>query len=292
MATKPKPSSKKVPKKNDAWESVEPTDAEDSGMGGGVVPENGYLVIVDKAYFRTSNSSKKEYVNLELQISEGEFEGRYVFSPFYIESESDNFRKGQKAFLAKFFEVCTGNVPDELPTTDEDLSELVGTECWVKVIIEPNQDAQGRDIEQNRVVRVRDPKDAEEDVRPRTKARADVDEDDDEPTPRKKKRAVEEEEEDDDPPPRKKKRAVEEEEEDDEPTPRKKKRAVEEEDDDAPPRKKKRAVVEEEEEEDDEEDEEEDDDPPPRSAKKKVATAKRSKRGAGAVDDMDDDIPI
>lgn len=144
---------------DEQWEGAQdtPTDAEDSGFGGGIVPDDGYQVTVAKAYFRTSKTSDKEYINLELQVAEGPYEGRYVFCPFYINSDSDNFRKGQKAFLAKFFEVCLGAIPEQFPTTDDDLADFVNTACWVKVTVEDNADPKNPDktVEVNRVVRAR-----------------------------------------------------------------------------------------------------------------------------------------
>ena len=143
----------KSAKKSSGWDGVEAADLADVSGIGGVLPAGKYRVEVNKATMRTANSSGKEYVNLQLQISAGKFEGRYLFAPFYINSESANFVKGQKAFLAKFFLVCTGAVPDEFPETDEDLADLVGTECGVTVAVEDTENAQGNAEQRNIVAR-------------------------------------------------------------------------------------------------------------------------------------------
>jgi hypothetical protein len=143
------------------WEETEPIDAEDSGFGSGIVPAGAYSVEVVKAYWRSSQSSGRAYINLELKvIDDDQFEGRYLFLPLYVHSESENFRKGQKGFLAKVFTVCTGGVPDEFPSTNDDLAELVGCSMDVKVIVEKNKDNNGNEIEQNRVTRATEVGDA------------------------------------------------------------------------------------------------------------------------------------
>jgi hypothetical protein len=146
---------------DDGWESAESSDLADQGFGGGLVDEGGYQCTIDKAYFRTSNSSGKDYVNIDLEIIEGDFAGRHLFCPLYINSDSDNFRKGQKGFLRKFFEVCVGTAPDAIPQADDDLADLVGTACWVYATVEDNDDGKGGTVEVNRVIRVRDPSEAE-----------------------------------------------------------------------------------------------------------------------------------
>lgn len=158
MATRPnaRPQAKaaKAPVDTSGWEGVEAQDLADSGFGGGLVPADRYHVTINKAYFRESNSSGVSYVNLEMEIIEGEFANRYVFSPLYINSlKNDNFRKGQKGFLAKYFEICTGEIPDVFPETDDHLADLVGTDCGVEVIVEQNTDANGNLVDVNRVIR-------------------------------------------------------------------------------------------------------------------------------------------
>jgi hypothetical protein len=135
------------------WEGAVPTDAEDSGFGSGVVPADNYIVQIEKAYFRTGTSGVP-YINLELPIIDGQHTGRYVFLPLYINSQSEPFRKGQKGFLAKVYEVVTGELPASFPTTDEDLAPLVNGEMMVKVIIEEQERLDGNGMEDiNRVTR-------------------------------------------------------------------------------------------------------------------------------------------
>ena len=136
-----------------------PVDIADTSMGGGLVPDGMYIVAIDKAYFRTSKTTNKLYINTEMRIVEGEFEGRFLFLPFYINSDSDNFRKGQKGFLAKMFVSATGAQPEAFPQLDEDLADLVGAEVAVKVVTEDNDDGKGNKVEVNRVVRVSSPND-------------------------------------------------------------------------------------------------------------------------------------
>jgi hypothetical protein len=268
------------------WEDVDAQDLADVSGIGGVVPAGKYRVEVNKAVMRTANSSKKEYVNLQLLISAGQFEGRYLFAPFYVNSESENFRKGQKAFLGKFFLVCTGAMPDEFPSTDEDLADLVGTECGVTVAVEDTENQQGNLEQRNVVARCFDasevPEDEEEEAvaaKPAKKA-----------TKAKPAPVVEEEDEEEE--------EEEDEEEDDE---------EEEEEEDN-------------EEDDDEEEEEEEEEPPRKKPGKKAAeqpvaasrgkatgkptssASKPLKKGAapvpagkkrkGPVDDLEDDIPF
>ena len=136
------------------WEDAAPVDAEDTSFGGGLIPEAIYTVTVDKAYFRQSKGSGKLYINTELRVIDGDYEGRFLFLPFYINSDSENFRKGQKGFLAKLFITATGAQPEMFPQVDEDLADLVGAEFDAKVIVEANDDGKGGSVEVNRVVRI------------------------------------------------------------------------------------------------------------------------------------------
>jgi hypothetical protein len=156
MAQQMRQASRQPAPQQDDWEGAEPTDLADSGYGGGgIVPEGWYDIEVVKAAIRNSNSSGLDYPNFDLQIIDGDQSGRHTFCGIFINSPADSFRKGQKAFLAKWFEVCTGQIPSEVPKTDDDLADLVGARASVHVIVEDNKDLQGNTVQQNRVVRVR-----------------------------------------------------------------------------------------------------------------------------------------
>ena len=145
-----------VPSASD-WEGANeaPADAADSGYGGSLLPAGWYDIEVAKSYFRTAQSSGLDYPNIECVIIEGEQTGRYAFCGLYINSPADQYRKGQKAFLAKWFEACGYEIPEAIPETDDDMSPLVGCKVSVQVIIEDNTDLQGNKVQANRIVRVR-----------------------------------------------------------------------------------------------------------------------------------------
>lgn len=142
---------------DDDWNAAEPADVADSPYGqggGGIVPEGWYDIIVDKAYVRTSSSSGMNYPNIECRISKGEYTGRFLFSPCYINSPSVNYRKSQLDFLKRWFESCGQEIPSSCPEIDEDMSPVTNCEASVYAVIEDKNNVDGTSQPANRVVRV------------------------------------------------------------------------------------------------------------------------------------------
>lgn len=104
---------------------------EDSGFG--LIPKGIYKVVVYDAEFRQPRAAaKKEYINLEFKVTEGDFEGRKVWNAYNVYHENQKTRNIAMSQLKRLMVQAGKPNPEVL----EDVKDLIGLECYAEISIQ------------------------------------------------------------------------------------------------------------------------------------------------------------
>lgn len=96
----------------------------------GLIPKGIYKVAVTGAEFRApKDPSKKDYLNLTFKVTEGEYEGRLVWSMFSVYSENEKAKKIAMEQLKRLMVQAGKENPEVLHSP----AELLGLQCLAEI---------------------------------------------------------------------------------------------------------------------------------------------------------------
>lgn len=90
-----------------------------------VIPQGCYDVIIKDVKLKTSKSSSNQYLNWKLEITDGDFAGKYIFL-------STSLSISSQWYLKRF--LCAINYPCEDETVELNLDKTKERPLWVRLI--------------------------------------------------------------------------------------------------------------------------------------------------------------